>query len=333
MQNYNPGMNAASGSNDGAPRLAIVGQHEIFGNISHGLLERLSNLENELKTVKDQHQQVIINNRTLRKDNNIIRPNKKLVESVYWMEVDICGNNQYSHRENVEFANIPESVIQKDLENYIINVLKAINVKVSSNNIVAVHRLGKRRNGIDRNVIVCFVNRKFTISALKNKKQLLKDNAYKKIIILENLSPINKKIYDQCFKLKCEGIFKSLWAFNGVIYVKFTSDYDELPTNLSFWWYWLPRKLWSGMWLFKLTLRLSSDLYALLIIFYFCYWQTNLLSSIITLPTGCQFSSPHGFWLTIICWCRPFVAIMQSPCGNLVFVYLSIDDIGNSSKI
>ena len=87
-----------------------VGQHEIFGNISPGLLtndtsthhkeilERLSNLENELKTVKDQHQQVIINNRTLRKEiNNNIRQNKKLVESVYWMEVDICGNNQYSH--------------------------------------------------------------------------------------------------------------------------------------------------------------------------------------------------------------------------------------------
>ena len=177
-------------------------------------------LENELKTVKDQHQQVIINNRTLTNYiNNIIRQNKKLVESVYWMEVDICGNNQYLYQKNVEFSNIMESVIQKDLDNYIINVLKAINVKVPLYNNVAARRLGKRRNGIDR---------KFTISALKNKKQLLKDNAYKKMIILEN--PMNKKLYDQCFKLKGEGVFKSLWSFNGVIHVKFTSDYDELPT-------------------------------------------------------------------------------------------------------
>ena len=96
---------------------------------------------------------------------------------------------------------------------------------MSSYNIVAVHRLGKRLNGIDRNVRVRFVNRKFTITTFI-------DNAYEKIIIVVNPSPMNNKIYNQCFKLKREGIFKSLWSFNGVIHVKFTSNYDNLPTKI-----------------------------------------------------------------------------------------------------
>ena len=32
--------------------------------------------------------------------------------------------------------------------------------------------------------------------------------------------------------MKHEGIFKSLWSFNGVIHVKFTSNYDELPIKI-----------------------------------------------------------------------------------------------------
>ena len=51
--------------------------------------------------------------------------------------------NQYSRRENIELQNVPESVEQKDLESFVLDVFKSIDVEVSSYDLVAVHRIGK----------------------------------------------------------------------------------------------------------------------------------------------------------------------------------------------
>ena len=77
-----------------------------------------------------------------------------------------------------------------------------------------------------------FINRKHAISALKNKKQLSKVNEFNKYIITENLCPSNKKIYDECYKLKKQGIIKKLWTYNGIVHVKFTYNEDEFPTKI-----------------------------------------------------------------------------------------------------
>ena len=45
------------------------------------------------------------------------------IRTVYNNEVRFNLFNQYSHRENIEINNIPEFVLQKDLEKYVIAVL------------------------------------------------------------------------------------------------------------------------------------------------------------------------------------------------------------------
>ena len=40
--------------------------------------------------------------------------------------------NQYSRRENIEIQNIPETVLQKDLEQYVISMLSSIGVSIDS---------------------------------------------------------------------------------------------------------------------------------------------------------------------------------------------------------
>ena len=108
---------------------------------------------------------------------------EKLLEHVHWLKVDTNNINQYSRRENIEIVNVPENILQKDLEMHIINMLKSIKVNVSFYYIVAVHRLGKKQHGFNRNVIVRFINRNYSISALKNKKQLSVINEFKKYMI------------------------------------------------------------------------------------------------------------------------------------------------------
>ena len=157
---------------------------------------------------------------------------EKLLEHVHWLKVDTNNTNQYSRRENIEIVNVPVNILQKDLEMHIINMLKSIEVNVSSYYIVAVHRLGKRQHGFNRNVIVRFINRNHSISALKNKKQLSVINEFKKYRIQENLSPGNKAIYNKCFKLKKEGEINNLWTYNGVVHIKFSTDPDEPPMKI-----------------------------------------------------------------------------------------------------
>ena len=80
--------------------------------------------------------------------------------------------NQYSRRENIELQNIPESVVQDDLEKFVINLLKEIKLDISSYDLVAVHRLGKPSSRKSTNVIVRFLNRKSAFACLLNAKLL-----------------------------------------------------------------------------------------------------------------------------------------------------------------
>ena len=67
----------------------------------------------------------------------------------------ITNQDIYNRRNNVEFNNIPENIDDSQLENYILKLLKEFDMDISSYDIVAVHRLGKKTNR-PRNVIVRF---------------------------------------------------------------------------------------------------------------------------------------------------------------------------------
>ena len=112
-------------------------------------------------------------NKRLRTDyDKLTVSNSELEEKLYSLEVEIANNDQYSRRENIEMLNVPESIHQNDLEAYVIGVLKYIKLdNLCSYNIVAVHRLGRKRSGRNRSVIIRFINRKHAILALKSKKQ------------------------------------------------------------------------------------------------------------------------------------------------------------------
>ena len=122
---------------------------------------------------------------------------------------------------NVEMQHIPESVEQKDLEMYVIELLKSIKVDISSYDLVAVHRLGKQSPRETRVVIVGFVNRKSAYACLHNARELNKslNSTYKKIFITENLCPTNKNIFNRLYKLKKEKRIHNVWSFQGHVFL------------------------------------------------------------------------------------------------------------------
>ena len=124
------------------------------------------------------------------------------------IDLGIQNNNvdQYSRRNYVKISEIPHSVSDNQLEEKVVNILKAINANITTKEIDAYHRLGKKQ----KNVIVQVINRKHFLKALRNKKKLnsIDKNAIgipnANFFISENLTPANSKLAFNCRKLKRE---------------------------------------------------------------------------------------------------------------------------------
>ena len=188
--------------------------------------QTLSKLKTDLRLVIEKLNEVCqVNTAMLDKISELVKENNKLYDEVEEQKIEIAELNQYGRRENIEICGVPENIEVKKLEGHVISVLKSIGVTVAPYNIVAVHRIGKKTPSRPRNVIVRFVNRKHSFSALKNKKKLI-NTPHKKYYIIENLCPYNKKIFNRLYKLKKDNELHSVWSYNGMVYAKIDEN-DE----------------------------------------------------------------------------------------------------------
>ena len=104
-----------------------------------------------------------INNILQRMD--VLEENNKLLQNkIYDVEVKSASNDQYSRRNNLEIAGIPENINHEKLESTVCNLLDKLNIRVGWNDIEACHRLKNHPKSIDpAKTIVRFVNRKHTL--------------------------------------------------------------------------------------------------------------------------------------------------------------------------
>ena len=198
---------------------------------SSGTVESpLVHLQKEILTIKESLQEIIFNNRILkRKINELTYENDKLYDCIYNTEIKVTNFDQYSRRNNVELQNISENIKQHNIESYVLKIFESIGIKIQSYDLVAVHRIGKFVHGKHRNVIVRFINSKNAFTCLKNCKNLKKSITpeYKNIYITENLCPTNKKLFNYLYKLKKEKTISSVWTFNGSVFFKMSDVSEE----------------------------------------------------------------------------------------------------------
>ena len=200
-------------------------------------MDRLTILEKQLGELSTRLTGFILNNNILRKRvRDLTEFKNKMFDEFFELESYISDlDQQYTRRNNVEFRNIPESLGNKDIEKYVIEVLGYIGVEVESYDIVAVHRLGRHIINKNRSVIVRFLNRKNAYSCLNNSKKLSESSnaGYKKIFITENLCPTYKKLFNYLYKLKKEAKISSVWTFNGNVFFKISADTNERPIKIQ----------------------------------------------------------------------------------------------------
>ena len=139
------------------------------------------------------------------------------------IDLEIQNNNvdQYSRRNNVETSGIPQSVNDNQLEEKVVDILKAIDVNITTNEIEACHCLGKKKE----NVIVPVINKKHCLKTLRNKKKLMSidknsigiPNA--NLFIGENLTPASSKLAFNCRKLKRDGEVEKCYTINEIFHI------------------------------------------------------------------------------------------------------------------
>ena len=130
-----------------------------LSKVESNLMQNITNLKDEVINLKD----IIIKN--LQDENKRLKTKVNVLENKI-IDLEIQNNNvdQYSRRNNVEIPGISQSVSDNQLEQKVVDTLKAIDVNITKNEIEACHRLGKK----NKNVIVRVTNRKHCLKALRN---------------------------------------------------------------------------------------------------------------------------------------------------------------------
>ena len=148
----------------------------------------------------------------------------------------IARQDQYNRRNNIEIAGIPNTVDDKKLEKKVVDMMKSLNIEVTScNDIEACHRLpNKKDNASPKRTIVRFTNREFC-NILLSKRKTLKDKKFAsiglnrhRIYFNENLCPYYYRIWKWCRVLHQQKLITRYWTFNGIPHIKINEDGESL---------------------------------------------------------------------------------------------------------
>ena len=214
--NLIPDVNSISEKDDLTP--------SIIQKLEEKLLSRMDGLSAEIVNMKD----VIIKN--LQIDNERLRKKVDALEDkVIALEKNENLLEQYGRRNNLEITGIPDNVSHSDLENKVLDILNSIDVKVTSVDIEACHRIGKSMKNSKR-TIVRFVNRKFSKQALYNRKRLAKIDKHSlglsntNLFLNENLTIVNNRIAFHCRSLKRNGLITKTYTTDGIVHIAKTES-------------------------------------------------------------------------------------------------------------
>ena len=161
---------------------------------------------------------VTLENKKLKKNINKLL---YLRDEVFDMDCRLIECEQYSRRESLVISGIPNSVLQKDLENEVKLILNSIGCRVNSYDISACHRLGRFNQNAKYppRTIVRFTNRKIVLFCLDNRDRLIniRDSLKMNLRFFENLCDANEEVLRSCKLLKENNIIHDYYLRNGFV--------------------------------------------------------------------------------------------------------------------
>ena len=111
-----------------------------LSKVESTLMQNITNLKDEVISLED----IIIKN--FQDENKRLKTKVNVWENkIIHLEIQNNNLDQYSRRNNVEISGIPQSVSDNQLEEKVVDILKAIDVNITTNEIEACYRLGKKK--------------------------------------------------------------------------------------------------------------------------------------------------------------------------------------------
>ena len=191
------------------------------------------NIEKEKNNLlNDKHNSLLSKyNKILKKNNNIINDLYDIKDELFSIDCRVIHNEQYSRRECLVISGIPDNVLQPNLENTVLQILKLTGIRdVSSYHVTACHRLKNNRNNrFPAKTIIKFTNRKIVDLCLKSKEKVINNKPLNlNLRFYESLCKANEQILAECIKLRNYGLINEYVIRNG--FIKISRNNNNLFT-------------------------------------------------------------------------------------------------------
>ena len=182
------------------------------------LLQEVASLKNDFAIYKQKLSKAEVVNERLRQQLNL---------SLYKTD----ALEQYGGRENLRIYNVPESNSNiDDGEEMALHIAKEMNISLTDMEVQRALRLGRKRNGKPRPIIVKFMYYKKRSQFISSKKKLKDSVRFSNVYVAEDLTSLRVKLLSYV-KNECNNQFEQILTKNGSILMKTSAETDESQPN------------------------------------------------------------------------------------------------------
>jgi hypothetical protein len=134
---------------------------------------------------------------------------------------------QYSRKNSVRISNYKEKS-DEETSQIVVDIAKKVNVSIDRDDIDNSHRVGEKKGGKEREIIVKFKSFRSKLEFMKLRKELKNKN--EKIFINDDLTKKRSKIAYEARELKKDPAsnVKGTWVYNGCIYIQTKTTGDRV---------------------------------------------------------------------------------------------------------
>ena len=174
-------------------------------------------LKDSIAKIKD-----IVTCRLLEENRRLSNRVTTLEQRVVNIERNMNLNQQNSRKNNIEIDGIPDNISQHNLKKTVTEIIKALNIDCTENDIEVVHRLGGNQTPkttimkAKRSLIDEIVDKRRDLVSVPEKVNFPETS---KLFVRNNLCPHMKSLDYNCRLLKRRYLIKDTWSFNGILKV------------------------------------------------------------------------------------------------------------------
>ena len=134
------------------------------------------------------------------------------------LENSIEEAEQYSRRNNLRVANIPEKE-GEDTDKIVLSIARALNADISPSDIDRSHRVGKPKRDKHREILVKFATYRAR-ERIYTMRSALKGSRFDGVFLYEDLTRVRSKLlYDARVKVK-GNFLRAAWSADGRLFIK-----------------------------------------------------------------------------------------------------------------